>query len=121
VQTILIVDDAPDLQKYLKRLLNLKGYHVQVADHGLQALEILRSSPALPNLILLDLMMPVMDGFEFRRVQLREPNFKDVPVLVLTADGLALSRLWEFDLSHYLLKPFPFEKLFSMIEEILAA
>ena len=67
----------------LEMLLRLEMYDVAMAENGLQALELMRQR--LPCAVLLDLMMPVMDGWEFRRQQLREPALAAVPVLCITA------------------------------------
>lgn len=81
--TILVVDDDEDCREALAFLLSSEGYHVISAANGREALDYLRSSPAA--LIILDLMMPVMDGWEFRRLQKNDPQIESVPVVVLTA------------------------------------
>lgn len=84
---VLIVEDAPDIQRLLTELLTGEGYGVEVARNGREALEVLRAAQDLPGVILLDLMMPVMDGYEFRKEQERDPRIADIPVIVMTADG----------------------------------
>ena len=81
---ILVVDDDSDIREALADLLADKGYDVSVAANGQQALEICRSRQA-PDLIFLDLMMPVMDGAEFIRVKDADPELSNVPVCVMTA------------------------------------
>jgi CheY-like chemotaxis protein len=81
--TILIVDDDPDVCGLLEACLRLEGFDVLTACDGSDALRQLRESS--PALILLDLMMPVMDGVEFRRQQQDEPRLRDISVVCLSA------------------------------------
>lgn len=84
VQTILIVEDDPLLSESMAELLTDAGYAVAAALNGADALTYLRTHAA-PQLILLDLMMPVVDGFAFRREQLRDKALARIPVIVLSA------------------------------------
>lgn len=83
-QTILLVEDDPALSESIAELLADAGYVVATAPHGAAALDYLHTNAA-PHLILLDLMMPVLDGFAFRRAQLRNRTFARIPVIVLSA------------------------------------
>ena len=83
--TILVVDDDRGAMEALSDILEYEGYHVQRAQNGLQALEYLHNTRPCPNLIVLDLLMPVMDGWEFRMRQKQDPELAKVPVLVVTA------------------------------------
>ena len=80
---VLIVDDDPDVRRMIALLLKTAGYEPISASNGAEALE--RLHHCRPCVVLLDMMMPVMDGFEFRRRQLSDPEISDVPVLCLTA------------------------------------
>src|SRR3984885_5055406 len=82
---ILVVDDDQGGLEALSDILEYEGYTVERAQNGLQALEHLQQSRPLPNLIILDLLMPVMDGWEFRTRQKEDPELAKVPVLVVTA------------------------------------
>ena len=84
--TILVVDDDSAIGESLSELLRDEGYSVARAENGRQALDFLRANGA-PCLILLDLMMPVMDGFEFIDEQRGDPTLASIPVVVLTAAG----------------------------------
>lgn len=89
---ILIVEDSPDLQLLLTQLFQSEGYTISRAFNGQQALDLLKSSESLPALILLDIMMPVMDGFEFREEQEKDPRLAVIPFVVMTADFNAQAR-----------------------------
>jgi CheY-like chemotaxis protein len=82
--SILVVDDDDDIRFDLRQVLEDEGYHVMTARHGKEALERLREGDR-PCLILLDLMMPVMDGTEFLEHQRGDPAIANVPVVVVTA------------------------------------
>jgi CheY-like chemotaxis protein len=80
---VLLVEDDDDIRTDLAELLRIKGYEVETAANGAEALDRLRQ-PELPCLILLDLMMPVMDGWQFREAQLQDEMLAQVPVVVIT-------------------------------------
>src|SRR5947207_15447872 len=82
---ILIVEDDFDIREALTQILEDEGFQVRCASNGREALEVATSGPA-PRLILLDLMMPVMNGWQFRAEQLKDPRLAEVPVLVISAD-----------------------------------
>lgn len=84
---ILIVDDSKDNQDLLKLVLVSKGYSVHCASNGQEALVMLFELSILPDLILLDAKMPVMDGYEFRVQQKKFARIKDIPVVVMTGDS----------------------------------
>jgi CheY-like chemotaxis protein len=82
---ILLVEDDRDIREAFAEVLEGSGYGVDTAENGLEALELLdERRNALPCLILLDLMMPVMTGWEFRARQLDDPQLSSIPVLVVT-------------------------------------
>lgn len=81
---ILVVDDDTDLRETLGELLDEEGYDTRLFENGRAALEFLRRGER-PRLILLDLMMPDMNGWQFREEQLKDVGLKDIPVVVMTA------------------------------------
>jgi CheY-like chemotaxis protein len=81
---IFVVDDDPDLREVLGDLLHDEGYETFLFANGEEALELLREGTR-PHLILLDLMMPGMNGWQFREEQLRDAALRDIPVVVMTA------------------------------------
>jgi CheY-like chemotaxis protein len=81
---ILVVDDDTELRETLGELLGEEGYDTRLAENGKRALELLRHGER-PRLILLDLMMPEMNGWQFREEQLKDEVLRDIPVVVMTA------------------------------------
>src|SRR5690349_14554427 len=85
-RTLLLVDDDEDIREALSDLLRFDGWHVVPADDGEVALRWLATNPR-PHAILLDLKMPRCDGYQFRRIQSADARWRDIPTIVLTADG----------------------------------
>jgi CheY-like chemotaxis protein len=109
---VLIVEDDADLREMMAQLLALEGYQTAAVANGREALEYLQQEDA-PNLILLDLMMPVMDGWEFRRHQQANPALAAVPVVVLSA--LDQSRTAGVNAEAILKKPLDFDRLLELV------
>ena len=87
-QAILLIDDSPDVREAIAELLVAAGYRVETAADGQAALDRLREG-FTPRVILLDWLMPGMDGRAFRQRQVADPGLKGIPVVVFTADGRA--------------------------------
>ena len=85
--TILVVDDNSDVLEVVGALLETEGYAVVTASNGADALEQLRAG-LTPALVILDLTMPVMDGWEFRDRQLQDPALRDIPTIIYSAVGM---------------------------------
>jgi CheY-like chemotaxis protein len=83
---VLIVDDDEDIRDSIQSLLQLRGFAVDTAPDGLAGLERMRTGPP-PSLVILDFMMPRMNGEEFRAAQLSDPALAAVPVVLLTGAG----------------------------------
>ena len=114
---ILLVEDDLAIRDALAEVLEALGYSVRCAGNGAEALEILAAAAEeLPTLIVLDLMMPVMDGFAFREAARRVPRLADIPVMVVSAsDVTSVPRLAELDAAAFLAKPFELERF---VEEV---
>jgi CheY-like chemotaxis protein len=109
---VLIVEDDADLREMMAQLLSLEGYQTAAVANGREALEYLHRSDS-PEVILLDLMMPVMDGWEFRRHQQADPTLARVPVIVLSA--LDQSRTADVGAAAFLKKPLDFDRLLQLV------
>jgi CheY-like chemotaxis protein len=111
-RSVLVVDDDLSTRECLKLALEGRGHNVACAANGREALEQLRSSP-LPGLIVLDLVMPVMDGAQFLREQRKDPRLAHIPVVVISAasreQAVALSA------AGYLQKPLDVEQLTARV------
>jgi DNA-binding NtrC family response regulator len=115
---ILVVDDDINVLETLRDILLIRGYDVEIALNGKQAVDFLKSAPGI-NLIITDVMMPEMDGLELlRQVRLLR---KEIPVVILTAyptvDGVI--HAIEEGASDYLLKPFNMDELLETVKEAL--
>jgi CheY-like chemotaxis protein len=82
---VLIVEDEQDIRESLGELLEAEGFVVSQAENGRHALDSLAEAPALPAVILLDLMMPIMDGEQFRREQLADARLAHIPIVIMSA------------------------------------
>ena len=116
---ILIVDDEPDLVETLRMHLELEDFECLVAHDGNRGLE--RAQNEKPDLIILDLMLPGMDGYKVSRLLKFDERFKNIPIIMLTAKALdedkALGEQTGAD--HYMTKPFSMDKLVAKIQEFL--
>jgi len=112
---VLVVDDDPDILDAICDILETERYRVARARHGAEALE--RVADERPAVILLDLMMPVMDGVTFASVLRQRPSVSDVPILVISADGNP-QRAASVGARGYLAKPFDIDALLAYVAAI---
>lgn len=117
---ILLVEDDEDLSEVLADLLIETGFRVATAFHGKQALAYLEAN-APPRLILLDWMMPVMDGEEFVREKAERPSIAQVPVFLLSARGDPPASMVALGIQRVFRKPLVFDQLRLAIESVLKA
>src|SRR5438034_5495858 len=114
--TILAADDDPQLLRLMTRNLQLEGYDILAASDGQQALEQIEHNA--PDLVLLDVMMPKMDGFS---VCQRVREFSSVPIIIVTARGQDQDKVRGFNLGadDYLTKPFSVDELLARVRAVL--
>jgi CheY-like chemotaxis protein len=112
---ILVVDDDVSIRGFLAEALQDEGYEVQTAGNGQEALAAL--AHWRPDLILLDLMMPVMDGWAFRAKQRLLPDVADVPVIVLSATRDLPAKAEQLEPAYLFSKPFDLDALLTTIEQ----
>jgi CheY-like chemotaxis protein len=103
-RSVLLIEDDDATREVVALVLSSEGCRVMTAANGQIALDRLRSGPR-PQLIVLDLMMPVMDGWQFRAEQRRDPALADIPVLILSAAGDIRRKAAYLDAVEYLDKP----------------
>lgn len=115
---VLIVDDDRSIREAMGELLADEGYNVGQAGNGQEAIEYLRQKTASPCLILLDLNMPVMTGWEFRRIQKQDPELSDIPVVVFSADRSLTQGTTGLDAASYLQKPLDIDLLLDTVSNL---
>jgi CheY-like chemotaxis protein len=111
--SIMIVEDDPDTRDMLEQFLQLEGFEVRTAANGQLALQSLQAHNA-SCVILLDLMMPVMDGWQFRQAQAKDPKLSGIPVVVVTAAG-PRNEIPRIEADAWLSKPVDFDRLLATI------
>jgi two-component system phosphate regulon response regulator PhoB len=118
-QKILIVDDEPDITNLVSYHLTAAGYEVSMVNEPIGSLATARSF--LPDLVILDIMMPDLDGIQICRIMRTDPKLKSVPVLFLTAKGEETDRVTGFEVGgdDYLCKPFNIKELVLRVHSIL--
>jgi CheY-like chemotaxis protein len=116
MRRILVVDDDPGIVQLLKDLLDLEGYAVDTANNG--AVALVQVERRRPDLVLLDLMMPVMDGWQFLRACREQRDLADLPVVVLSAAKSAPTD--EPAVRGFVGKPFELPDLLSVVEQAVA-
>jgi CheY-like chemotaxis protein len=115
---ILVVEDDFAIRETVTEVLEGEGFRVTCASNGAEALLRLQETDVPPGLILLDLMMPVMDGWEFRLAQRRDPRLCDIPVIVLSAGAGMEARLASLSPDAFLPKPFELDHLLHTVARV---
>ena len=114
---ILIVEDDPDVAESVAAVLEAEGYRTDIAANGCEALAHLQKN-SQPDLILLDMMMPVMDGWKFREEQRKLPALASIPVVTVTADGDARGKAAAIQAAGHMAKPVEINRLLDEVERI---
>jgi CheY-like chemotaxis protein len=117
-RVVLLVEDDADLREVMEEALRMKGFEVATAANGVEALQYLREGP-LPAVILLDLMMPVMDGETFRKLQRDAPQWAEIPVCVLSADRDLARRAKEMGIDTFLSKPVNLDDVVAVVKKFI--
>jgi len=116
---ILIVDDDPLVIRLLQTPLEKSGYRIKVADQGLKALDMVKKDP--PDLILLDILMPMLDGFKVTRLLKFDKRFKDIPIIVLTSRATEDERKKgeQVGADEFLYKPLRLQQVLKVVKKYL--
>lgn len=117
---VLIIDDELPIRETLSELLEEEGYSVASVANGREALAYLDQLAEMPALILLDLTMPIMSGWEFRAQQQQHPVFSTIPVVVLSANAEPKKVKAVLQVDHFIAKPVDYTQLLSTIERYCA-
>jgi CheY-like chemotaxis protein len=112
---VLIVEDDAGLRAALEETLRDEGYDVACAGDGLDAITLLRAGGAQPDVILLDLMMPRMNGETFRAEQQKDPALAEIPVIVISAGGDSEEKAAALSVAGYLPKPLDIQELIDTV------
>jgi CheY-like chemotaxis protein len=111
---ILVIEDDTSIRELLVELLESEGYAVASAINGLEGLKYLQSE-IKPDLILIDLMMPVMDGYSFRTEQLKNPTWSMIPTVVMSAEANAKEKMKNFNITAFLSKPVELDTILKTV------
>lgn len=116
---LLLVDDEPGLREAVKDYLQESGFTVQVASNAHDGWELVQQNT--PDLVISDIMMPQVDGYQFLKQLREDPRFKTLPVVFLTAKGMTTDRIqgYQAGVDAYLPKPFDPDELVAIVENIL--
>jgi DNA-binding NarL/FixJ family response regulator len=116
---LLLVDDEPGLREAVKDYLQESGFSVQVASNAREGWELMQQNT--PELVISDIMMPQVDGYQFLKQVREDPRFKALPVVFLTAKGMTQDRIqgYQAGVDAYLPKPFDPDELVAIVENLL--
>jgi DNA-binding NarL/FixJ family response regulator len=116
---LLLVDDEPGLREAVKDYLQESGFGVQVASNAREGWELMQQNT--PDLVISDIMMPQVDGYQFLKQLRDDPRFKALPVIFLTAKGMTGDRIqgYQAGVDAYLPKPFDPDELIAIVENLL--
>lgn len=117
---LLLVDDEPGLREAVKDYLEESGFKVQVASNAREGWELMQQNT--PELVISDIMMPQVDGYQFLKQLREDPRFASLPVIFLTAKGMTSDRIqgYQAGVDGYLPKPFDPDELVAIVENLLA-
>lgn len=117
---MLIAEDDPEIANFVKFKLEKSGLEVMHGENGKVALELINENK--PDLVILDIMMPIMDGFEVLRLMKENPETRGIPVIMLTAKGMEADVLKGFETGavDYITKPFSVSELAVRVKSVLA-
>ncbi|NEU72419.1 response regulator [Hassallia byssoidea VB512170] len=119
VKRILVVDDTPDNLFLIETVLQAEGYQVEVADNGQDALSMIEAEP--PALLLLDVMMPGMHGYEVVQCIRQNTNLPFIPIILITGcEQLDTSEQFDVAVEGFICKPIDFDELLKQVSTILA-
>jgi CheY-like chemotaxis protein len=117
MKRVLVVDDEPTIRELIADFLRESGCHVDTAANGAEALRLMEQQ--LPHVIVLDLMMPRLDGYGFVATKRRDPRFSQVPIVLMTAAFGAVEVAEHLGAHACLPKPFELDELVDMVDRLV--
>ena len=120
-RSVVCVEDEPEMIDLYRLILNRRGFEVIGADGGREGLDVIRQH--LPDLVLLDLMMPDIDGWEVYKQLKAEPATSEIPVIVVTAKAQSIDKVLGLHIAQvddYISKPFSPQELLDSVEKVLS-
>lgn len=117
---VVVVEDEPEMIDLMRLILSRKGFEVVGANGGVRGLETIRAEK--PDIVLLDLMMPEMDGWQVYQQLKADPNTENIPVVVVTAKAQNIDKVLGLHIAKvddYISKPFSLQELVDRVEEVL--
>jgi len=118
MKKILVIDDNHEMVDLMRQRLEAKKFQVLTASEGVEGLAKAREEK--PDLILLDIVMPVMDGYVFIQEFKRDDSLKKIPVIILTAKGQLKDLFNVENMNNFISKPFEFDDLYAMIQKLIS-
>lgn len=116
MKKILIVEDDISIRELLVEIFECEGYEVVAGMNGQEGIFALEKET--PDVILMDMLMPVMDGFAFRQEQLKNPQWEKIPLLAMSAQDQELEKLESYGFKHFISKPLELDDLLNKIKEL---
>lgn len=116
---VFLIEDDQDIRASIIEVLEDEGFSIDWATNGEEALKKLQAARSKPSLILLDLRLPIKDGYQFRSEQLSDPRLADIPVVVISADGRLEEKTESLQIRDLLRKPVDIEQLVNTVRRNL--
>jgi len=119
---LIYIEDEPEMIDLVRLILNRKGYEVTGANGGREGLDLVRR--LLPDLVLLDLMMPDVDGWDVYQQMKADPNTQNIPVIVITAKAQSIDKILGLHIARvedYISKPFSPQELLDSVDKVLGS
>jgi CheY-like chemotaxis protein len=116
MKKILIVEDDIAIRELLVEIFESEGYKVESGANGSDGIKSLERET--PDVILMDMLMPVMDGFTFRKETLKKPEWGNIPLLAMSAQDQENDKLESFGITHFIQKPLELEHLLSQVKQL---
>jgi len=116
MKKILIVEDDISIRELLVEIFESEGYEVNSSQNGSEGIKALEQGK--PDVILMDILMPVMDGYAFREEQIKKPEWNEIPVLAMSAQNQELEKLEAYGIKHFIQKPLELDHLLNQVKQL---